>query len=53
MMIKRSPDEGTKMTPILFHTCTDQDFDNMAEPHENLKDRFDYLKKKKEMKCLD
>jgi len=53
MMMEKNKDGSLSKTPILFHTCTEAEFDEMPLPHKNQADVFTEMKRKKEMKCLN
>ena len=52
MMIE-SLNGSRNITPILYHTCTDEDLDSMPKPSKNQAGKFDAMKKQGKMKCLD
>jgi len=52
MMIE-SLNGSRNITPILYHTYTDEDFDSMPKPSTNQAGKFDAMKKQGKMKCLD
>ena len=45
--------ENRKETPMAFHICTDEDYDEFFPPNIDAKPEFERMREKKQMYCLD